>query len=98
MVYDDRGNFVGDTHWSEDYEFVEGLEVELERSGILVQVSECMGKRDQDLSELWDKQKKGREEKGSKVAAVCSSPQPLGTTVRRQPHYGATKRRRPNES
>src|SRR6266536_4326989 len=38
MVYDERSNFVGDTHWREDSEFNEGEELELERGGILVEV------------------------------------------------------------
>lgn len=63
MVYDDRSNFVGDTHWRKDYEFEEGEELELERGGILVEVGECLGKRDQDLTELVDKRVKEREER-----------------------------------
>src|SRR5579871_1139272 len=62
MVYDERGNFVGDTHWRQDYNFDEGEELELERSGTLVQVSECVGKRIQDLREILDKRLKETEE------------------------------------
>lgn len=58
MVYDDRSNFVGDTHWREDSDFAEGEELELERSGTLVEVGECVGRRDQDLTELVDKRVK----------------------------------------
>lgn len=65
MVYDERSNYVGDTHWREDYHFEEGEEVELERGGILVQVAECVGRRDQDLSELLDKRLKEREERNT---------------------------------
>ncbi|KAI1803691.1 hypothetical protein F4811DRAFT_323352 [Daldinia bambusicola] len=69
MVYDDRGNFVGDTHWHEDYDFAEGEEVELERGGAIVQVAECTGSRDQDLSELIDKRARERAERQSAALA-----------------------------
>ena len=58
MVYNDRSNFVGDTHWRKDLEFEDGEQLELERGGILVEVGECIGKRDQDLTELVDKRVK----------------------------------------
>ncbi|KAE8454528.1 hypothetical protein EG329_000151 [Mollisiaceae sp. DMI_Dod_QoI] len=73
MVYDERSNFVGDTHWREDSEFGEGEELELERSGTMVEVGECVGKRDQDLTELVDKRVKEREER---AAAKIASPAP----------------------
>ena len=63
MVYDERSNFIGDTHWREDHAFGEGEEVELERGGTLVEVGECIGKDDQDLTELIDKRVKEREER-----------------------------------
>jgi Protein of unknown function (DUF2439) len=69
MVFDDRGNVVGDTHWRQDHNFDEGEELELERSGKLVQVTEYEGRRDQDLTELFDKRLKEREER---VAAKTS--------------------------
>ncbi|KAI2619700.1 hypothetical protein GGR54DRAFT_603263 [Hypoxylon sp. NC1633] len=69
MVYDDRGNFVGDAHWHEDYDFAEGEEVELERGGVIVQVAECMGSRDQDLSELVDKRAREKAERQSAAMA-----------------------------
>ncbi|KAI5867709.1 hypothetical protein GGS23DRAFT_592995 [Durotheca rogersii] len=69
MVYDDRGNFVGDTHWHEDYDFGEGDELELERGGVVVQVAECTGSRDQDLSELVDKRAKEKAER--QLAAIA---------------------------
>ena len=83
MVYDERSNFVGDTHWRKDYEFDDGEEVKLERGGILVQVGECVGKRDQDLFELVDKRVKEREDR--LAARIGSSPlRPLGSNVRPQ--------------
>lgn len=69
MVYDERSNFVGDAHWREDSEFNEGEELELERGGILVEVGECIGKKDQDLSELLDKRAKEKEGRAATMAA-----------------------------
>ncbi|PQE30209.1 meiotic chromosome segregation protein [Rutstroemia sp. NJR-2017a WRK4] len=63
MVYDERSNFVGDTHWREKTELNEGDELELERGGILVEVSEYLEKREQDLTDLIDKRVKEREER-----------------------------------
>ncbi|CAL3970813.1 unnamed protein product [Diplocarpon coronariae] len=77
MVYDERSNFVGDTHWKGGLDFEEGEELELERGGILVEVGECIGKRNQDLSELFDKRVKGREERVS--AKIAASPGPMRT-------------------
>ncbi|GAB1312386.1 5'-3' DNA helicase ZGRF1-like N-terminal domain-containing protein (Fragment) [Madurella fahalii] len=68
MVYDDRGNFVGDMHWRREWEFDEGEEVELERGGIIVQVAECVGRQNQDLSELLDKRVKERAQRQARVA------------------------------
>lgn len=61
MVYDDGSNFVGDSYWQENGELKEGEELSLERNGILVEVGEYMGKRDQDLKELMDSRTKIRE-------------------------------------
>ncbi|KAI1403130.1 hypothetical protein F4819DRAFT_484918 [Hypoxylon fuscum] len=72
MVHDDRGNFIGDTHWREDYEFEEGEELQLERGGVIVQVAECTGSRDQDLSELVDK--RAREKAERQAAAIARRP------------------------
>jgi len=69
MVYDQRGNFVGDMHWRRDWEFAEGEELELERGGVIVQVCECVGRQDQDLSELLDKRAKEKEERQAKAAS-----------------------------
>ena len=75
MVYDERSNFVGDTHWKGS-DFDEGEEFELERRGIMVEVGEFVGKRDQDLSELIDKRVKEREERiAAKAAASPAHPQ-----------------------
>lgn len=58
MVYDDRGNFVGESHWQEDGDLEDGCELALERGGAIVQVAECVGSRTQDLTELIDKRAK----------------------------------------
>lgn len=74
MVYDEKSNFVGDTHWKGGLDFNEGEELELERGGILVEVGECIGRRDQDLTELVDKRVKEREERmAAKVAHASPS-------------------------
>lgn len=72
MVYDERLNFVGDTHWH-DYHIDEGEELELDRAAVLVQVADSLGSRDQDLTELLDKRTKQREERAA-VKRQSSSP------------------------
>ncbi|KAG7291493.1 hypothetical protein NEMBOFW57_001512 [Staphylotrichum longicolle] len=67
MVYDDRGHFVGDTHLQRDYDFDEGEEIKLER-GIIVQFVECVGRQEQDLSELLDKRAKEKEQRQGRMA------------------------------
>ncbi|KAK3337543.1 hypothetical protein B0T19DRAFT_472430, partial [Cercophora scortea] len=74
MVYDERGNFVGDMHWRRDWEFDEGEEVELERGGVITQVGECVGRQNQDLSELLDKRAKEKEERQAKAASRPARP------------------------
>ncbi|KAJ3562845.1 hypothetical protein NPX13_g8407 [Xylaria arbuscula] len=69
MVYDERGNFIGDAHWREDYDLADGDELELERGGVLTQVGECVGSRDQDLSDLIDKR---AQEKAQRQAAAAA--------------------------
>ncbi|KFY23336.1 hypothetical protein V493_05917 [Pseudogymnoascus sp. VKM F-4281 (FW-2241)] len=78
MVYDERLNFVGDTHWH-DRHIDEGDELELDRAAVLVQVADCLGSRDQDLTELLDKRMRQREERAA-VRRPSSSPAdvPLG--------------------
>ncbi|KAI1445219.1 hypothetical protein F5Y02DRAFT_133963 [Annulohypoxylon stygium] len=88
MVYDDHGNFVGDTHWREDYDLNDGDEVELERGGVIVQVAECTGSRDQDLSELVDKRAQEKAER--RAAALARRPSALESTATTQagtPHF-----------
>jgi len=91
MVYDERGYHVGDVHWRHDYELDEGEEIQLER-GVLVQVSECVARHDQDLSELVDKRLHEREERQRQAAA--RTPRPMaGAVARPQPdHFQAGHR------
>ncbi|QSZ37289.1 hypothetical protein DSL72_009383 [Monilinia vaccinii-corymbosi] len=63
MVFDERSNLVGDAHWRAKAALDEGAELELERSGIRVEVSEFLERTDQDLTELIDKRVKEREER-----------------------------------
>ncbi|RYP70467.1 hypothetical protein DL769_004956 [Monosporascus sp. CRB-8-3] len=94
MVYDERGNFVGDTHWREDFEFGDGEELELERGGSIVQVAECTGSRDQDLSELIDKRAQEKIQRQSAALArrhptlELATPQsPLAAAAAASPHF-----------
>lgn len=68
MVYDERGNFVGDMHWQREGALDEGDEVQLERGGVIVQVVECVGRQEQDLSELLEKRAKEKEQRQARVA------------------------------
>ncbi|KAH6674662.1 hypothetical protein B0J14DRAFT_587827 [Halenospora varia] len=104
MVYDERANFVGDTHWREDSELEEGEELELDRGGILVQVAEYVEKKDQDLTELMNKRVKEREgraaakatsatptpkwNQGTSTPAPHLRPKPLNTLLTPSGHYG----------
>ncbi|KIN07955.1 hypothetical protein OIDMADRAFT_47833 [Oidiodendron maius Zn] len=84
MVYDERSNFVGDSHWRADTDLNEGEELGLERGGILVEVGECIGKKDQDLSELVDKRVREREERAAAKATVTSPAVPRASYAKPQ--------------
>lgn len=79
MVYDEKLNYVGDSHWRQDYEFGEGEELKLERGGTLVQVEEQMEIVNQDLSELLNKRHK--EKQGRAAAMANASPNSMGGRV-----------------
>ncbi|KAI1755822.1 hypothetical protein F4782DRAFT_527177 [Xylaria castorea] len=81
MVYDERGNFIGDTHWREDYDLADGDDLELERGGIIIQVGECVGSRDQDLSELVDKRAQEKAQRQATAAAAAAARRPPTTPV-----------------
>ncbi|KAF5701152.1 hypothetical protein FMUND_13999 [Fusarium mundagurra] len=63
MVYDDRNHFIGDAHWQEGGDLETGDEFELDRGAAIVQVSDCTGQREQDLTELLDKRAKEVEKR-----------------------------------
>ncbi|KAF4451767.1 hypothetical protein F53441_5301 [Fusarium austroafricanum] len=63
MVYDDRNHFIGDAHWQEGGDLEPGDEFELDRGAAIVQVSDCTGEREQDLTELLDKRAKEVEKR-----------------------------------
>lgn len=86
MVYDERGNFVGDTHWREDFPLGDGEELQLERGGTIVQVNECIGSRDQDLSELVDKR---AQEKARRQSAALARRHPTLEPTTPQPAVGS---------
>lgn len=63
MVYDERGNSVGDMHWHGEYEFGEGEEVQLDRGGVIVQVEDLVERKETDLSELVDKRVQEKQQR-----------------------------------
>ncbi|KAK3298128.1 uncharacterized protein B0H64DRAFT_318415 [Chaetomium fimeti] len=91
MVYDERGNFVGDLHWQREEDFDEGEEVQLERGGVIVQVMECVGRQEQDLSELLDKRAKEKEQRQARVimrpSPATASPNTPLAAPRAQDHF-----------
>lgn len=91
MVYDERGNFVGDLHWQREEEFDEGEEVQLERGGVIVQVMECVGRQEQDLSELLDKRAKEKEQRQARMimrpSPAAASPTTPLPVPRAQDHF-----------
>lgn len=72
MVYDDRGNFIGDAHWQAGGDLAEGEELELDRGAAIVQVADCTGSREQDLTEILDK--RAREVEKRRASAVARTP------------------------
>ncbi|GKT95125.1 hypothetical protein Ct61P_12975 [Colletotrichum tofieldiae] len=96
MVYDERGNFIGDMHWREDFDFGEGEEFNLERGAVIVQVAECVGSKDQDLTELLDKRAREVEQRYARSSAAAANlPRPIvRPSVVSQNHPQATFRQR----
>lgn len=99
MVYDDRGHFVGDAHWDQDGDLAPGDEFTLDRGNAVVQVEDCTGEKQQDLTELLDKRarevekrrqiaaSKTRRTPASSVAAsLPEQNQPQQTPARHRPH------------
>lgn len=83
MVYDDRGNLVGDMHWRHDWELAEGEEVQLERGGVIVQVQELSSRCEQDLSELLAKRAKDKGQRQMQAVARSPAPSALSRTAAR---------------
>ncbi|KAJ2968485.1 hypothetical protein NQ176_g9157 [Zarea fungicola] len=80
MVYDDRGHFVGDGHWDQEGDLAPGDELSLDRGMALVQVEDCTGEKQQDLTELLDK--RAREvEKRRQIAAAKTRPTPRASSL-----------------
>ncbi|KAK4077552.1 uncharacterized protein Triagg1_3884 [Trichoderma aggressivum f. europaeum] len=73
VVYDDGGGFVGDGHWQGDEgEFTEGLEMNLDRGMVIVQLLECTGSKEQDLGKVLGK--RAREVEERRVNAAAKNP------------------------
>ncbi|TQS34047.1 hypothetical protein Golomagni_05587, partial [Golovinomyces magnicellulatus] len=93
MVYDDRGHFVGDAHWDGDEDILEGDELELDRGGVMVQVADCKGNREQDLTEVLDKRArevaKRREQAAAKAPrqSAAHTTQPVSAPRRPPPPH-----------
>ncbi|KXT12959.1 hypothetical protein AC579_4047 [Pseudocercospora musae] len=67
MVYDVPRNFIGDMHWTGHGDIQQGDDVTLERSGVKVEVADCIGRSDTDLSEL-------RKSKNKTPSVTVASP------------------------
>ncbi|KAF4953372.1 hypothetical protein FSARC_12423 [Fusarium sarcochroum] len=74
MVYDDRSHFIGDAHWQGGGDLEPGDEFELDRGSAIVQVSDCTGSREQDLTELLDKRAKEVEKRRTNVGTRTPGP------------------------
>nr|POE59230.1 uncharacterized protein CFP56_24499 [Quercus suber] len=70
MLYDLPRNFIGDMHWKES-SLQEGDEMTLEKSAVLVQVAEEVGRTETDLTELRNSAKKSRGE--GRISPIRSS-------------------------
>ncbi|KHO00438.1 uncharacterized protein MAM_01216 [Metarhizium album ARSEF 1941] len=84
MVYDDRGNFIGDAHWHGVGDLQDDEELELDRGAAIVQVGECTGSREQDLTEVLDKRVREVEKRRAMAAAKTSVPSRAGTQPQAQ--------------
>lgn len=90
MVYDDRGNFIGDAHWHGGGDLQEDEELELDRGAAIVQVGESTGSREQDLTEILDK--RAREVEKRRAMAAAKTPTP--SRPRTQPQQQQQQQRR----
>lgn len=94
MVYDDRGNFIGDAHWHGGGDLEEGEELELDRGAAIVQVADCVGSREQDLTEILDKRVREVEKRRNLAAAKTPQSSRAGAQSRQQeqPHFQVSHR------
>jgi hypothetical protein len=76
MVYDIPRNFIGDTHWREDEAVQDGDELRLDK-GVLIQVGDCTGSTEQDLTELLEKRRPTQEKSRSDASHGSAN---FGTT------------------
>lgn len=89
MVYDVPRNFLGDLHWTEGGDLQEGDEITLEKGGIMVQVSEQVGRTETDLSELLHRKDKSSPAKNPS-SPMLSRATPGGVTPRGAKNMGFT--------
>ncbi|CAG8224646.1 unnamed protein product [Penicillium olsonii] len=87
MVYDDRGNFIGDHHWRSSDEVQDGDEMELENKGVLIEVCENMGTTETDITALYDKK---RSSQGSPQNSHLGSQAPRSSTATSTPRYAGS--------
>ncbi|KAF5017689.1 hypothetical protein F66182_10363 [Fusarium sp. NRRL 66182] len=73
MVSDDRGHFIGDAHW-QGGDLEPGDEFELDRGAAIVQVSDCTGQHEQDLTELLEKRAKDVEKRRTNAGIRATGP------------------------
>ncbi|KAI9929871.1 hypothetical protein ASPWEDRAFT_64759 [Aspergillus wentii DTO 134E9] len=77
MVFDTSGNFIGDLHWRKDEDIQDGDEMELDK-GVLIEVGECMGSTETDISSLFEKKRSSQgspsQQKPSPAARPSSTP------------------------
>lgn len=90
MVYDDRGHFVGDAHWDQDGDLAPGDELTLDRGNAIVQVEDCIGERQQDLTEILDK-RAWEVEKRRQIAASKSRRTPASSVAASIPDQGQAR-------
>lgn len=72
MVYDEGGNFVGDSHRTRSHEVDDGDEFQLDRGNVIVQVSERVGQRDQDITEIVARKPKAQQNSTPNATGVLT--------------------------
>ncbi|KAG5925116.1 hypothetical protein E4U42_004469 [Claviceps africana] len=87
MVYDDRGNFIGDAHWQAGGDLYEDEELDLDRGAAIVQVADFIGSREQDLTDVLDK----RAREVEKRRAVAAAKTPASSRAQARPPAAAVE-------